>query len=78
MKIIRAIKFEHQITIDGGRVSWRIFGRNAGRNELDHRIGVGGVEVGDRIAVCFRLVEDPMRRRQKTIVRPIRPIFRVY
>jgi hypothetical protein len=37
MKIIRAIKFEHQIAIDGRRVARRIIACDAARHALDHR-----------------------------------------
>ena len=63
VKIIRAVEFEDKVAIDRRRVIWRVFGAGTGREALDHRIRVRTVEIGDRVAVGPRFVENAVRGR---------------
>src|SRR6516164_7840811 len=70
VKIVGPVEFEHQVAVDCGRVLCRIVGTDTARQAFDDRGRVRAVKIGDRITVSAAFVEDAVRGRQESVVRP--------
>ena len=70
MEVVGVVEVQHQVPVHRARIARRLARAHARRQAFDGRLDVRAVEERDRVAVRAGVVQHPVRRRQKAVVRP--------